>query len=499
MRKTRSDSAIVGVLATASLLATLLQTLTIPLIPRLPSLLDSSPTDASWVVTSTLLTGAITTPVSGRLGDLYGKRRVLLLTMGAVVIGTVLSACTSSLWPMVIGRALQGVAVGVIPLALGLVRDQLPPERVGGAITLMSATLGLGGAAGIPLAGVIAENFDWHLLFWGSAGLSLLCTMGLAVAVPESPSRAPGRFDVVGTIGLTVGLALLLLPIVNGAQWGWGDARTVGFGATAVVVLLGWGRHQLRTAAPVVDLRVTARRPVLMANLATVATGFAIFAMFFVFPQILQAPRSTGYGFGQSLVASGLVLLPNGLVALLLTPLAARTITRHGPRKTMILAALLIGAGYVYVLLRRDSVGDIIVASAVIGAGAGVSAAATAKLITDAVPVTETASANGVNALMRSMGSATGSALLAVILAHAALHVGPASLPSESGLRTAFLVGAGAAVVSLMCAVLVPRVRPGSVIAREHDAPARAEGAGVSAAPVASPQASSIPGDRPQT
>ncbi|ANJ12079.1 MULTISPECIES: MFS transporter [Streptomyces] len=473
MRMTRSDSAAVSALATASLLATLLQTLTVPILPELPSLLDASPTDVSWVVTSTLLTGAVTTPVSGRLGDLYGKRRVLLLTMTAVLVGTVVSACTSSLWPMVVGRALQGAAVGVIPLAYGLARDQLPPERIGGSITLMSATLGVGGAAGIPLVGVVAENFDWHLLFWGSAVLTLLCTILLAVTVPESPGRAPGRFDVAGTGGLIVGLTLLLLPIVNGARWGWGDARTVGCGATAVVVLLVWGWHQMRTQAPVVDLRVAARRPVLMANLATLSTGFAVFAMFFVFPQILQAPRSTGYGFGQSLVASGLALLPNGLVALLLTPLAARTITRHGPRTALILSAMLIVAGYGYVLLRRDGVADIIGASIAVGAGAGISGAAAAKLITDAVPVTETASANGVNALMRLMGSATGAALLAVILAHAALHAGPAPLPSESGLRTAFLVATGAAVVGMVCAALVPRSRSDSVVARGHRAPGK--------------------------
>lgn len=459
MKTSRSASAVVAVLAVTSLLATVLQTLTIPLVPKLPALLDTSPTNASWVVTITLLTGAITTPVSGRLGDLYGKRRVLLLIMGAVITGTVISACTSSLWPMVIGRALQGVAAGVIPLALGLVRDQLPPERVGGAMALMSATLGLGGAGGIPLAGVVAENFDWHLLFVGSAGLGLLCTIWLAVAVSESPGHARGHFDVTGTIGLTVGLTLLLLPIVNGAQWGWGNTRTIGSGAMAILVLLGWARHQLRIDAPLVDLRVTARRPVLMANLATIATGFAIFAMFFVFPQLLQAPRSTGYGFGQSLVKSGLVLVPNGLVALLLTPLAARTIRRYGPRMAMIVAAVLIGAGYLHVLLRTDSVADIIFASALIGAGAGISTAATAKLISDSVPMTETASANGVNALMRSMGSATGAALLTLILAHATLHVGPASLPSEAGLRTAFLVGIGAAVTSLICVALIPPAR----------------------------------------
>ncbi|MFF3464020.1 MFS transporter [Streptomyces sp. NPDC002619] len=460
MKRSGSPSAMVAVLSLTSLLPTLLQTLAIPLIPNFPVLLNASPTDASWVVTITPLTGAIVTPVSGRLGDLFGKRRVLLLTLAAVITGTVISALTSSLWPMVIGRGLQGLGMGVIPLAFGLLRDQLPPSRIGGAITLLSATLGLGGAMGMPLAGLTAEHFNWHVLFWGSAGLGLLCALLTALVVPESPQHAEGRFDVVGTIGLTVGLIVLLLPIVNGGQWGWGSTRTLGFGAAAIVVLLAWARYQLRVGSPLVDLRVSARRPVLMANLATVAMGFAIFAMLFAFPQILQAPTATGYGFGQSLVRSGLVVATNGVVALLLTPVAARLIARYGARLAMMLGAILIAAGYVFVMLWTDSVIDIVVASSLIGAGAGISVAATSNLITDAVPVTDTASANGVNALMRSVGSATSTAVLTVVLAHATISLGSATLPAAEGFRTTFIVGAAAAIVGLLFSALIPTRTP---------------------------------------
>jgi MFS family permease len=308
MKRSGSPTAIVAVLAAGSLLASLMQTLVIPLIPNFPSLLNASPTGASWVVTVTLLTGAIVTPVSGRLGDLYGKRRAVLLTLAVMIIGAVTSALTSSLWPMVIGRGLQGCAMGLIPLALGIMRDELPPRRIGGGIAFLSATLAAGAAIGMPLAAVVAEHADWHVLFWGSAGLGLLCALLTALVVPESPQRTEGRFDVVGTIGLTVGLIGLLLPIVNGGQWGWGSARTLGLGAAAVVILLAWGWHPLRTRSPLVDLRLSTRRPVLMTNLATVAISFAMYTMIFVFPQILQAPPATGYGLGQSMLRSGLAV-----------------------------------------------------------------------------------------------------------------------------------------------------------------------------------------------
>ncbi|MEH0826006.1 MULTISPECIES: MFS transporter [unclassified Micromonospora] len=460
MKRSGSFSVIVAVLSVASLLSALVQTLVIPLIPSFPALLHASPTDASWVVAITLLTGAIITPVSGRLGDLFGKRRALLLTLAVMTIGSVISALTSSLWLMVIGRGLQGCAIGVVPLALGLFRDQLPPHRMGGAIAILTATLGLGGAAGIPLAGLVAEHFDWHVLFWGAAALGLLCALLTALLVPESPQRTEGRFDVLGTIGLTVGLIGLLLPIVNGGQWGWSDTRTLGLGAAAVAILIAWGWHQLRTPSPLVDLRLSARRPVLMTNLATVAVGFAIYTMLVVFPQILQAPSATGHGFGQSLVQAGLVILPNGVVALLLTPLSARLVARYGARLTMMVGAIVIAAGYVLVTLRMNSVIDFIIASGIIGAGVGMSATATSKLITDAVPVTETSSANGVNILTRSLGGTAASAVTSVILAQSTVMVGAAALPSAEAFRTTFVAAAAAAVVGLLLTALVPTRTP---------------------------------------
>jgi MFS family permease len=457
MKRSGFPTAIVAVLAAGSLLASLMQTLVIPLIPNLPSLLNASPTDASWVVTVTLLTGAIVTPVSGRLGDLYGKRRVVLLTLAVMITGAVTSALTSSLWPMVIGRGLQGCAMGLIPLALGIMRDELPPRRIGGGVAFLSATLAAGAAIGMPLAAVVAEHADWHVLFWGSAGLGLLCALLTALVVPESPQRTEGRFDVVGTIGLTAGLIGLLLPIVDGGQWGWGSIRTLGLGAAAVVILLAWGWHQLRTRSPLVDLRLSTRRPVLMTNLATVTIGFAMYTMIFVFPQILQAPPATGYGLGQSMLRSGLAVAPNGLMAMLLSPVSARLVTRHGARLTLMLGASVIAAGYAFVTLLSGSVVELVIASAIIGAGAGIAVAATPTLIIDAVPVTETASASGLNALTRSLGTAASSAVMTMILAHVTITAGAATLPSAAGFRTTFAVAAAAAIIGLLLTALVPK------------------------------------------
>ncbi|WP_425548805.1 MFS transporter [Amycolatopsis ultiminotia] len=436
-----------------------MQTLVVPLIPAFPRLLGATPTDASWVVTVTLLAGAVVTPVSGRLGDLYGKRRVLLASLGVLVAGSVLSALTSSLMLMVAGRGMQGLAMGVIPLGISIMRDELPRERVSGAIALMSATLGVGSAIGLPLAAVVAENTDWHVLFWGSAALGVGCASLILRYVPESPVRTPAPFDYLGALGLVVGLTCLLLPIVKGAEWGWGSGATLGFAVTAVVVFAGWGWYQLRRRDPLVDLRVSARRPVLFTNLASILVGFSMYAMSLSFPQLLQAPAATGYGLGLTMVGAGLCLAPNGIVMMLLSPVSARLTNRYGARTTLITGTSVIALGYLFAILLMDNALELVAASVIIGAGVGIAYAAMPALIMGAVPVTETASANGLNALMRSVGTSTSSAVMATMLTHLTLTVGTLTVPSLTGFRAAFAVAAVAALAGTALTLVVPRVR----------------------------------------
>ncbi|WIX85263.1 MFS transporter [Amycolatopsis sp. DG1A-15b] len=458
-RSAPSGRAIVVVLASCGLVASFMQTLVVPLIPVFPRLLHVPAADASWVVTVTLLAASVITPVSGRLGDLYGKRRMILVSLGLLIAGSVVSATTSALAFQILGRGLQGCAMGVIPLGISIMRDELPPERVGGAISLMSATLGVGGAIGLPVAAVVAENADWHALFWTAAGLGLACALLILTVVPESSVRTPAPFDYFGAFGLAAGLLCLLLPVVKGGTWGWASAPTLGLAAAAVVILLVWGAYQLRRRDPLVDLRVSARRPVLFTNFASIMVGFALYAMALSFPQLLQAPASTGYGLGQTMVESGLTLAPNGLVMMLLSPVSARLITRFGPRPTLMSGALVIAAGYAFAIVLMDNAFELITASVIIGAGVGIAYAAMPALIMGSVPVTETASANGLNSLMRSVGTAISSAVMAAMLAQLAISVGGLPVPSLAGFRATFAVAAGAALAGALLAALVPKRR----------------------------------------
>ncbi|MFF8677911.1 MFS transporter [Streptomyces sp. CA-100214] len=458
---TRSASgATVPVLAFAGIVVAVMQTLLVPVIKDLPALLDTSPSNATWVLTSTLLSGAVATPIMGRLGDLFGKRRMLIVSLSVMVVGALISAFTDALIPMIVGRTLQGVAMGAIPLGIGLMRDILPRERLGSAMALMSSSIGVGGGLALPAAALVAQHTDWHTLFYGAAGLGVLSIGLTLLVVPESPLRAKGSFDLPGAVGLTAGLILFLLPITKGSDWGWSSPTTLGLFAAAVVVLLLWGLMELRVAAPLVDLRTTARREVLLTNLASIMVGVSFFVISLVLPQLLQLPAETGYGLGQSMVVAGLCVAPLGLTMMFTAPVYARLSARYGPRTTLIIGLLIIGIGYAGGLGLMNAAWQTVITSVLIGAGIGLAYSSLPALIIGAVPASETGAANGLNTLMRSIGTSVSSAVIGMVLANTANDVGGVAVPTMHGFRVSFLIATAAVAVGLALAFFLPRRRP---------------------------------------
>ncbi|MFI5674268.1 MFS transporter [Streptomyces cellulosae] len=453
-------NAVVAVLALAGIVVSLMQTLVIPIVPELPKLLGASASDTAWAVTATLLAAAVATPVVGRLGDMFGKRRMLLVSIVLLVSGSVVCALADSLVPMIIGRALQGLAAAVVPLGISVMRDVLPAERLAGSTALMSASLGVGGALGLPSAAFIADNFDWHVLFWTSAVLGVVSFLLVMLLVPESKVRTGGRFDLVGSLGLSAGLVSLLLAVSKGGDWGWTSGTTVGLGVGAVAILLGWGWWELRGSQPLVDLRTTARPQVLFTNLASIALGVSMFAMSLVLPQLLQLPEQTGYGLGKSMMTVGLVLAPQGLVMMAMAPVSAAITKAKGPKLTLMIGALIVAAGYSLNIVLMSQVWHLILVSCVIGGGIGFTYGAMPALIMGAVDPSQTGAANSLNTLMRSLGTSFASAIAGVVLAQMTTDFGGAALPSENGFKVVMAIGAGAALLAFSVASFIPRHRP---------------------------------------
>jgi MFS family permease len=448
---------VTGVLAAGGTSVSLGQTLVIPLIPELPRLLDTGPSEALWVITVTLLAAAVAMPVFGRLGDMYGAKRMLIVCTVLLTAGSVLIALTSTALPVIVGRALQGLGMPIIPLGIGILREVLPPEKMGSAMGLISSSLGVGGALGLPLSAVIAQSLDWHALFWLSAVLGAGTGLLVWLAVPATPGRPDGRFDFLGVVLLAVGLVSLLLGITRGAVWG--PVAAVALFATAVVGLGLFGVWELRTRAPLVDLRTSARREVLSTNVVGMLSGFAMFAIPLIAPQLLQAPVGTGYGVGLSLIETGLWLAPGGVAMMAAAPLAARLSATRGPRATLIAGCAVVCVAYLFGQLALGAGLVIVVMNILVSIGVGACFAALPALINAAVPVSATAAANGLNALGRSVGTSTSSAILGAVLAGLSTTYGDLQVPTEAAFRIAFGIAAGAAALAVVVGLTIPRPR----------------------------------------
>lgn len=447
---------IIVVLALCGTLVSLQQTLVLPLLPDFPEILDTTSDNASWLVTITLLTGAVGTPIISRLADMFGKRLMLIVCLVSVIIGSVLAALTDSLSLVILGRGLTGIGTCLVPVGISIMRDHLPAERVGSGVALMSATLGIGGAVGMPIAGLIYENLDWHMLFVVSGGFAAIMLALVLWVVPESTVRTRGRFDYTGALLLSVALTCFLLAVSKAGSWGWTDSKTVVLVIVAALVVCAWVPLELRQGQPLVDIRTSLRRTVLLTNAASILIGFAMFANFLTSAQQVQMPESTGYGFGLSVIETGLILLPQGVLMVAMSPVAAWLIRVYGPRAVLIAGAVVIALGFVLRVFLYQSVLEVMIASGLSALGTALAFAAMPTLIMRSVPITETASANGLNTLLRALGTSTASAIVAAIFAAMAMPE-VVGVPYFEAYQLIFWLGAVAALGGALIAAFIRR------------------------------------------
>lgn len=463
---------VVTVLSLCGTIVSLMQTLVVPLLPDFPRLLHTSADNASWLVTVTLLTSAVATPVISKLADMAGKRLMMMVCLAVMVVGSVIGALSHSLELVILARSLQGFAPALIPVGISIMRDELPRDKVGSGVALMSATLGVGAAIGLPLAGVIYAHADWHALFWVSAILGVAMLVTLPLVVSESSVRTRGRFDLTGAVLLSIALTAFLLAISKGGSWGWTSEPTLASLLIAVVVLAVWFPWELRSGHPLVDIRTSSRRPVLVTNIASVLVGFAMYGNMLSTTQLLQIPKSAGYGFGLSVVEAGLSMLPAGLAMVAMAPVSAWLTRRYGAKVTLIVGALIIAVGYITRVFLISSLWEIILGALIVSVGTAAAYAAMPTLIMRAVPITETASANGLNTLLRSVGTSTSSASVAALLTASTLTVAGVALPTVDAFKHIFWFAAFAAVASATVSLLLPerqeeaRVLPSAEVPR---------------------------------
>jgi EmrB/QacA subfamily drug resistance transporter len=443
-----------AVLALAGMTFALLQSLVAPALPEIQHALNASETATAWILTAYLLSASVLTPIVGRIGDMFGKERTLVLSLVVLGLGTLLAALAKSIEVLIVARVIQGCGGAIFPLAFGIIRDEFPRTRAPQGIALMSTIIGIGGGAGIVLAGPIVDALSYHWLFWIPLGVVAIAIVATILFVPESPVKVPGRVNVSGALLLSAWLVCLLVAISEGSTWGWSDPRTVGLFAAALVLLGAWVANEERAAEPLVDMKMMRIRAVWTVNAAAFLVGAGMYSSFILIPLFVETPSTAGYGFSASVTGAGLFMLPSTLAMLVAGPIAGRMASRVGSRGALIAGSVTTCAAYVWLAILHSVAWEIYVGSALLGAGIGLAFASLANLIVEAVRPEQTGVATGMNTVMRSLGGAVGSQIGASIIA--ATVVGDA-LPTEHGFTLAFVVGAVACGLAALTCLAIPR------------------------------------------
>ena len=457
-----------GILSLAGVAFALQQTMVIPALPTLQRELDTTTTWVTWVLTVFLLVASVATPILGKLGDQYGKKRLLVICLAIFLLGSIVAACAWNIWILIASRAIQGASGALFPLSFGIIRDEFPPEKVGVGIGLVSAVFGIGGGFGIVLSGLIVDNTSWRWIFIvGAIGIAASLVL-VRRYVPESPIKTPSGVDFVGATLMSAGLVALLLALTEGEDWGWTSGRTLLLFAASAVFLVAWGWAELRVAEPMVDMRMLAQRQVLFTNITALVTGFAMFGSFVLVPNFVEMPhdlsrpvqRLVDYGFDATTTQAGLYLLPSSITLLFAGPLAGLLGRRWGSKWPLAIGLVLVAASAASLALLHDEPWQLLLAMAIIGVGIGFAFASMATLITEAVRPTETGVATGMNTVMRTVGGVVGGQVGAALLTAHTIR-GTGGVPSVVGFEIAFAISAVAALIGAAVAVFVtpPRLR----------------------------------------
>jgi EmrB/QacA subfamily drug resistance transporter len=436
----------------------LLQSLVSPVLPTIEHEFHTSQNTVTWVLTAFLLSASIFTPILGRVGDIVGKERMLVVTLSALAAGSVVAGLAHSITVLIIARAIQGIGGAVLPLSFGIVRDEFPGVKVAGAVGIIAAMAAVGGGAGIVLAGPIVSHLNFHWLFWIPMMLAAVATVSAWLFVPESPVRTPGRISWLAAVLLSGWLVALLLGVSEAPVWGWGSPRVIGLIVLAAVILVVWVVVELRSKDPLIDMHMMRRTAVWTNNLVAFMFGMGMYAVIGFLPEFVQTPKSTGYGFGASIIQSGLFLVPLTVTMFITGLLSGRLAATIGSKSAVIIGSIASTGAYLLLAFAHHQAWQIYLASTLLGIGLGLAFSAMSNLIVQAVPPAQTGVASGMNANIRTIGGAIGAAVMSSIIASQILADG---YPSESDYTKGFCFLAAMTVVAIVAALFIPKA-PGA-------------------------------------
>ena len=455
-----------AVLAVAVSSFALLQSLIVPVLPRIIEEMETDQATVTWVLTAYLLSASIATPLLGRIGDVVGKTRMLVITLSALAVGSLMAALAPSIGWLIVARIVQGAGGGVIPLSFGIVRDEFG-ERMTGAISVLASLTAVGFGFGIVLAGPIVDTFGYTGLFWLPMIVTSLAAVATLLLIPPSPLRTPSRLPLLPAVLLAVWLVALLLALSEGNAWGWTSPRILGLFVIAAAGTAAWIWIESRVPVPMIDMRMMRSRGVWTTNAVSFCVGFGMFALFGFLPQFLQTPSEAGYGFGSTISESGWLLLPSAAASFCVGFLTATLIRRFGARYVIATGSMMMATAFLTIALFHDATWQLYLATTIQGVGSGLVFSSLAGVVIASVPAHQTGVASGMNANIRTIGGSVGAAVMAGVVT---AHHGGLGYPSENGYTAGFLLLALAMVGAAAVATRIPDTRRQPTHSRLEDA-----------------------------
>lgn len=448
-----------------------------PLVPSVADAMHVSLSTAQWILTAALLTGGLSTPVLGHLADGPHQRAVVLSTLTVLLCGSVLALVAPTFVVLVIARALQGCGFGIVPVTMAIARrHQAAPHAVRTVATL-SVTTAVGVGLGYPMAGLLDTVFGYRSAF--CLGVAVVC-VALAVAWRRLPSSSVGNavLDAWSSGLMCISLSGVILVLSEGENWGWSSPLTLVIGLLSLVLMVVWIGRELRLSDPLVQLQLIRHRAVLTADVSTFLVSAAMYLYLPVAIDIVQSPPRNGVGLGQSVVVSGLMLLPMSAVTVVSSMAMSRIARIVGQRALVPVGSLAFAAAMTLLALQQDRLWDAFISMSLLGLGCGLTFAAMPRMITSAVSPAVTGHAMALYQVLRGVGMAVGSAVCGVLLAVWTDEASP--LPSVAGYRASLLAGAALCLATAVVSWVLPRatqLRPNKVTADPLDESALIEAA----------------------
>ncbi len=451
-RRPRRPAITFALLALSITTYVLLQSLVVPVLSTLQVEFDTDQRTVTWVLTAYLLAASIATPLLGRVGDVVGKTRMLVVCLILLAVGSLLAALAPSIGLLIAARVIQGLGGGVLPLSFGIARDEFG-KGLPTALSVLASLAAVGFGIGIVVAGPIVDLFGFRGLFWLPMAATGITALGAWLLIPPSPVRTPSRLPLTPAVLLAGWLVTLLLALSQGGAWGWASGRVLGLLGASVVLALVWVRTELRVPVPIIDMEMMRRRGIWSTNLVAAFVGFATLATFGFLPQLLQTPAVAGYGFDATIAESGWLLAPGAFASFLMGFTTAPLIRAFGARQVIMAGSLVTALSYTSIGLFHDATWQLYAATISQGFGSGVVFASLAGVVVAAVPAEQTGVASGMNANIRTIGGSVGTAVMAGIVT---ARMGAGGFPVETGYTVGFLMLGGAMLCAVAAAAFIP-------------------------------------------